>query len=190
MKTTHPTALLLLMLTLFCLTGYAQKEVTLTPQIVYETHVRQSKPEREGWWFENIEASKRTAMINMLMDKAQSGELPITQTTTLGDLCPLSKCKISPADLHWVMNSVDTSYTEDIETGELVMVVQETAIKNRDIVRLEFLEEWVYDTKKEQFVKKVNAVGMMVAVYDEISGELRGYKPLFYIWFNEVEMME
>jgi len=169
---------------------FAQKEVEITPQIVYETHVKQAQVEYHRWWVENLEDSKHIALINLLMDKAESGQLPVTYPSPMGAPCPPSKCKMTLDELRQIMHGPDSIYrNDDYEAGEVDYIL-EHYIDHHDIVRLEFLEEWKYDHKKEQFVKKVNAVGMMVAVYDEISGELRGYKPLFHIWFNEVEMME
>ena len=40
-----------------------------------------------------------------------------------------------------------------------------------------------------KFEKKVNGIGVMRGVFNEY-GELKGHKVLFYVWFNDVELME
>lgn len=55
---------------------------------------------------------------------------------------------------------------------------------SRDIIgKLQFEEEWSFDETTLQFRKKVNSILLAYEVYNS-AGEIRGYKPAFYVRLN------
>ncbi|MBK8613485.1 MAG: gliding motility protein GldN [Flavobacteriales bacterium] len=82
----------------------------------------------------------------------------------------------------------DTVYTEDLETGELVPVVQDIDIDAASITRYLLKEDWVFD--KQRSVMDIRIIGLapMREVHGE-DGELRGYAPLFWLYFPELRFL-
>jgi hypothetical protein len=55
---------------------------------------------------------------------------------------------------------------------------------SRNIIgKLQFEEEWSFDENTLQFRKKVNSILLAYEVYNSV-GEIRGYKPAFYVRLN------
>jgi hypothetical protein len=59
-----------------------------------------------------------------------------------------------------------------------------TEIRMDDITKLRFLEEWRMNDKTLEFNKKVLGICPLVERHTD-SGELRGYKPLFWVFFDD-----
>ena len=74
---------------------------------------------------------------------------------------------------------------EDINNADKM---RDTVIKHelniQSITKVRFLEEWYLDEKKLSFDKKVVGVMLMKENYGD-SLELRGYSPLFWIYFDD-----
>jgi len=67
---------------------------------------------------------------------------------------------------------------------DMIDTVLVTEIRLSDIKRLRFLEEWSMDNKTLAFTKKVAGICPMVERHSE-TGELLGYKPLFWVFFDD-----
>jgi len=93
--------------------------------------------------------------------------------------------RMTSEDARRALFSVDTSYTEDIESGELVPVVQEVKVESRDIKWYDIKEEWFFDRQRSVMEARIIGICPMKAKYDEISGEFRGLQPLFWIYYPE-----
>jgi len=81
-----------------------------------------------------------------------------------------------------ILFSVDTSWTEDLETGEYVPVVQNIEMTTDMIKWYDIKEEWFFD--RQRSVMDVRIIGicpMKEKRNDE--GEYVGLKPLFWIYF-------
>lgn len=53
-----------------------------------------------------------------------------------------------------------------------------------NIGKVQFEEAWYYDTKNQMMVKKVHSIMLAYEFYNS-SGEFKGYKPAFKIYFNQ-----
>lgn len=84
-----------------------------------------------------------------------------------------------------LLYSVDSVATTDIETDETIMVPVENNITSENVKQYELKEEWFFD--KERSVMDVRIIGIcpMVEVKDELTGEFKGFSPLFWIYFPE-----
>lgn len=56
--------------------------------------------------------------------------------------------------------------------------------KRDNIGKVQFEEAWYYDTKNQMMIKKVHSIMLAYEFYNS-SGEFKGYKPAFKIYFNQ-----
>jgi hypothetical protein len=50
-----------------------------------------------------------------------------------------------------------------------------------NIIGIRFIEDWSFEPEHLNFYKKVKIFALLFISYDNITGELAGYKPLFYL---------
>ena len=95
---------------------------------------------------------------------------------------------LTQAEIEALFHRRDTVYTEDLETGELVPVVQDIDIDAASITRYLLKDDWVFD--KQRSVMDIRIIGLapMREVHGE-DGELRGYAPLFWLYFPELRFL-
>lgn len=161
------------------------KEV-ITPQISYQIQIDQSEfPE----WRFNLPEEQRLDLVETLLQKAKSGELQAYGLSPTQLPCTTEACRLEPEDLDSILNPVSFHYIRDPSSGERDVKSEVKSIKAKDIAMLDFIEEWQYDAKRDQFSKQVNGIGLMVRDYSA-EGELRGYRVLFYVWLEEVAFEE
>lgn len=89
------------------------------------------------------------------------------------------------AQVEDLLHSVDSVPTIDMDSEETIMVAVENNITSEEVKQYELKEEWFFD--KERSVMDVRIIGIcpMVEVKDELTGEFRGFSPLFWIYFPE-----
>jgi hypothetical protein len=129
------------------------------------------------WWVQNIEGSNREKLVKDIIEKVTSGDVKAYDFLT---------CKLfSPDEIKRMMKRVDTiSVERSTPPYDLVDTILVTEIRLNDITKLRFLEEWRMNDKTLAFTKKVAGICPMVERLTD-SGELRGYKPLFWVFFDE-----
>lgn len=79
----------------------------------------------------------------------------------------------------------DTSYTEDLNTGEMIPVVVPIEVKSTDVKWFELKEEWFFDRQRSVMEVRIIGICPMQAVREELSGEFKGLKRLFWIYYPE-----
>ena len=92
---------------------------------------------------------------------------------------------LTPAELETLFHRRDTVFTEDLETGELVPVIQNINIEAATIRRFLLKEEWVFDKQRSVLDIRIVDLAPMREVRGE-DGELRGHAPLFWLYFPEL----
>jgi gliding motility associated protien GldN len=95
---------------------------------------------------------------------------------------------MDPAALAALFTQRDTVWTEDLESGELVPVEQESTLDASSITRYLIKEDWVFD--KQRSVMDIRIIGLapMREVRGE-DGELRGHAPLFWLYYPELRYL-
>jgi len=91
---------------------------------------------------------------------------------------------LSIEDVRAIESSIDTIYTEDFETGEIEMKVVEDELRRDEITKVFVKEDWYFDAVNFKIEKKVIGISLAIENYDE-SGNMRGYEPLFIVYFDE-----
>ena len=150
------------------------------------------KNTEEEWWYENLEDSKRKKIIPLLIKKVRSGELKAYKPQINNNkllLCNDTSCVMSLEEIENVLyDSIQVFVETEVSDSHTPAIVSVPKDLN-DMIGLGFVEEWYFDDKKNQFIKKVNAISILEKRLDE-NGNLCGYKTLFYIWLNNVEILK
>lgn len=94
------------------------------------------------------------------------------------------KVPLSTAELEEMFTKLDTVYTENLETGDMDMVVQEISIESRDIMMYKLKEDWIFDKQRSTMDIRIIGIAPMQEKRGE-DGEVRGYAPLFWLYFPE-----
>jgi hypothetical protein len=148
----------------------------VTKRIQYDVPIRNTDPDM-NWWVQNIEGSSREKLLKNIITQVTAGEVAAYDFLT---------CKPFTADeIKSMMKRVDTiSVERSTPPYDLVDTVLVTEIRLSDITKLRFLEEWSMDDKTLVFTKKVAGICPLAERLTD-SGELRGYKPLFWVFFDD-----
>ncbi|MBX2984186.1 MAG: gliding motility protein GldN [Flavobacteriales bacterium] len=90
-----------------------------------------------------------------------------------------------PSEVKDMLFSVDTTMTEDLETGELVPVYTTTEIASANIRKYLIKEDWIFD--RQRSVMDIRIIGLC-PLRENIGedGELRGYSKMFWLYFPEL----
>ncbi len=146
----------------------------VTKRIQYDVLIKEKEKTAE-WWINNIEPTQRDTFINTIINAVFDKKLNAFDYLNR----PLTKETYKE-----LFHRVDTIGIENPETGEIKNTVVVNDIDRGSIIKIRFVEEWTLDTKTFKFYKKVLAISPMSEVTDG-QGELRGYMPLFIVYFDE-----
>ena len=164
------------MVTPSCRNGESPDKNVVTKRIQYDVPIRNSEPDMD-WWVQNIEGSNREKLLKDIIQQVSNGEVKAYDFLSCK---PFTKDEIKDMMKHVDSISVERS-TPPYDLVDTVMV---TEIRLSDIVKLRFLEEWSMNEKTLAFSKKVAGICPMIERRTD-SGELRGYKPLFWVFFDD-----
>ncbi|HPT14107.1 MAG TPA: hypothetical protein PK796_04900 [Bacteroidales bacterium] len=148
----------------------------VTKRIQYDVPIKSPDPDND-WWVQNIEGQDREKLVKNIMQSALDGKVKAYDFFT-NEL-------LSPEQLKSIMKRSDTITLERAEPPHsLYDTVLTQELNTRDITRLRFLEEWKMDEKSLHITKEVAGVCPLIARYGD-DGELRGYMPLFWVFFDD-----
>ncbi|MGD1844109.1 MAG: gliding motility protein GldN [Salibacteraceae bacterium] len=85
-----------------------------------------------------------------------------------------------------ILYATDTAWSEDIETGEYTPQLVTIETKSADVKWYDIKEEWFFDRQRSVMEVRIIGICPLTAKTDELTGEFRGYKPLFWIYFPAV----
>lgn len=171
---------LLILITLFCVIISCNRSskdslVPVTERIQYDVDIKSPDPDFD-WWVQNIEGSKREIFIRQVMDAAYNGKV---RTYSYFNE------PLTPRQVREIGFSADTlTFQRATPPYDLFDTVVEQTLNFNDITRFRFLEEWYMDPGTFEITKKVVGMAPIIRKYEE-TGELRGYMPLFWIYFDE-----
>jgi hypothetical protein len=159
-----------------CRNGGDGGKNVITQRIQYDVFIRNTEPDMD-WWVQNIEGRNREKLVKDIIQQVTTGKVNAYDFLT---------CKPFTADeIKSMMKRIDTiSVERSTPPYDLVDTVLVTEIRLSDITKLRFLEEWSMNDKTLAFTKKVAAICPMAERLTD-SGELRGYKPLFWVFFDD-----
>jgi hypothetical protein len=163
-------------LLLFSCKQNADEGSIITKRIQYDVNIKSPEPDLD-WWVQNIEGSNRELLIKTIFEKVSEGKVVAYDFLT-GKPYTIDEIKR-------MMRQVDTiSYESANPPYELRDTVIVKELRASDITRLRFLEEWYMNPKTLDFNKKIAGICPLIEKYSD-SGELRGYSPLFWVFFDK-----
>jgi len=147
----------------------------LTERIQYDVLIKTPDPDMD-WWVQNIEGSKREGFVKTFINLASEGKVKAYDYFNN----PLTTEQVKNID-----KRIDTvSVPDPKDPSKIRDTVVKSNLDIQKITKVRFLEEWSLDEKKMNFEKKVVGMMLMKENYDE-NAQLRGYSPLFWIYFDE-----
>jgi gliding motility associated protien GldN len=181
------------------LDGAFIREHTKTKRVVPYTHIREADVmwARRVWRTIDLREKMNhplyypTEAINdrkSLFDVIRQG-LMVDGSITAYDPGPLLtddefKKPLLRTQLEDMFSRMDTQYTEDLTTGDMVMVVQPITLESRDIKMYKVKEDWIFDKQRSTLDIRIIGIAPMREVRGE-DGEVRGYAPMFWLYYPE-----
>jgi hypothetical protein len=150
-------------------------EKQLTERIQYDVLIKTPDPDLD-WWTQNIEGSKRETFVKTILNLAYEGK--VKAYDILND-------PMTPEQVKAIDNRCDTITMQNVDDPSKTydtIIKQELDIQS--ITKVRFLEEWYLDENNYSFDKKICGVMLLKENYSD-SMELRGYTPLFWIYFDD-----
>ena len=149
--------------------------LVLASRIQYDVFIKSPDTDLD-WWEQNIEGEKREIYVKNILEIALSGNVKVYDYSN--NLFKANELK------EHLYRADSLTFQREVPPYDNYDNVITKNILLEDIVKLRFLEEWYYNNKNLQIYKKVVGICPMAAAYDE-QGELKGYKPLFWLYFDE-----
>ena len=163
-------------LTPSCRKGEKTSDEMVIKRIQYDVFIRNSDPDMD-WWVQNIEGSNREKLVKDIITRVSDGEVKAYDF--------LSYKPLSTDQIKTMMKKVDTvSVERSTPPYDLVDTVLVSEIRLSDITKLRFLEVWQINEKTLAVTKKVSGICPLAERHTE-TGELRGFKPLFWVFFDD-----
>lgn len=127
----------------------------------------------------------RKSLFDVIKDAIlNDGTLTAYDPGPLGDDDMFTK-RMTTDEVRGLLSKKDTSYTEDLITGEMKPVVVTLDVKSTDVKWYEIKEEWFFDRQRSVMETRIIGICPMMAVKDDLTGEFRGLKRLFWIYYPE-----
>lgn len=89
-----------------------------------------------------------------------------------------------PMEVMSIFSYTDTTYTEDLETGDYIPVVQVIETTSADIKMYKIKEDWFFDRQRSVMDVRIIGIAPMVEKKGE-DGTVRGYVEMFWLYFPE-----
>ncbi len=84
-----------------------------------------------------------------------------------------------------ILNPLTTVTEEDLLTGELSYKDVKSEITTDLVTQYQIKEQWVFDRQRSERYVRIIGICPRIEVMDENTGEFRGYKPLFWLYYPE-----
>lgn len=145
-------------------------------RIQYDVPLVSDNPDAD-WWVQNVEGRTREQWIQGLLASVVDGKTKAWDVITFHEL-PL-------ADVQSIIRQVDSISMPGAKPPyNLVDTVIVKEIRLSDIKKMRFLEEWQIDPATQKVNKQVMGICPMAQKLDA-SGNLLGYRPLFWLFFDK-----
>jgi hypothetical protein len=148
----------------------------VTKRIQYDVNIKSPDPEFD-WWVQNLEGEQRELLIQNVFSAVSKGRVKAYDY--------FSYRVLTDHDLNQMLHKTDTvALQRSFPPYDYFDTVISQNIEFKNITRMRFLEEWNMDSKTLVFTKKVAGICPLLEAYNEI-GELKGYTPLFWVFFDD-----
>jgi len=135
-------------------------------------------------YFPEKPAQGRKSLFDVIKDAIlNDGTLTAYDPGALGDDDMFTK-RMTTDEVRNLLSSKDTSYTENLMTGEMEPIIVNIDVKSTDVKWYEIKEEWFFDRQRSVMDVRIIGICPMKAKQDE-AGDYRGLQPLFWIYYPE-----
>lgn len=135
--------------------------------------------QNNDWWFDNIEPSNRLNFIDIILNTALSGK------SRLYDYFESTVSSIQLKNGLYHTDTLTVPNPAHPENNKDTTIITHKDFDKNSIAKIRFMEEWYFDNKTYNFTKKIAWISPMEAVFDATTGEFRGYRELFRIYFDK-----
>ena len=164
--------------------------VPFSEQIIYDVLIRTSPEDDEtDWRLTNVDATNRDAWLEAIFNAIREGKLT-AYAHPLGIPTREAEWAIQPEAFDALLTDTTIVWVENIDTEEMEESMQVTTTGSDEVFRLDFVEDWKYDLNTLQLVKTVTGMSCMTPVFSLETGEFRGNKKLFWVWFTDEPMLD
>ncbi len=111
------------------------------------------------------------------------GSITAYSTGTLGNDDEF-KIPLLTSEIKAMLSTIDTTYTQDLDTGEMVEVIQQIDVESADIKQYKIKEDWYFDRQRSERYVRIIGIAPMIEVRGD-DGEVRGTRDLFWLYFPE-----
>ena len=157
--------------------GKNDNMTVLTERIQYPVFIKSPYGDDGDWYRENMEGPKRESFVKIIFDAAYNGKLKAYDYLTNEPLT-IEKVKAIGSKCDTLHIIRETPVYKEYDT----IITQKLDLK--DIHRITFLEEWYMDVDKFRIEKKVVGICPSLTIYED-SNDVRGYKPLFWLYLDK-----
>ena len=171
--------------------GDWRKEHTPTKRVVPYPHIREADVlwHRRVWRTIDLQEKMNHPLyypIDPILDRQSlfdvikdallvEGSLTAYDVGVIGQYDEFTRPLLS-SELRDIFLRSDTSWTEDIITGEMVMVVQEIRTESQDIMQYHIKEDWIFDKQRSEVDVRIIGIAPMKEMRGSVRAELTGGK--------------
>jgi gliding motility associated protien GldN len=94
------------------------------------------------------------------------------------------KVPMLTSEIKAMFTTIDTTFTENLETGEFEPVIQTIELESREIMQYKLKEDWFFDRQRSVLDVRIIGIAPMKEVRGD-DGDIRGYAELFWLYFPE-----
>jgi gliding motility associated protien GldN len=138
----------------------------------------------EPFYFPLEPQNGRKSFMSLVIDALKEGSLIAYEAGQYNDefLTPMS-----PVQLFAELSSTDTIRTKNANPPyNDTIIISHNEFRSSDVSRIRIKEDWFFD--KERSVMDVRIIGIcpILEQFDKSTNEFKGYKPLFWIYFQDI----
>lgn len=144
--------------------------------------------EETDWRLTNVDEANRDQLLEGIFSAVKAGKLT-AYAHPLGIPTRDQEWALAPAAFEAMLVDTLVQWVENPDNGEMVETVMFVETNPEDIFRLEFVEDWAFDPTTLRLEKTVTGMACLTPIYSYDTGEFRGNKKLFWVWFNDAPLL-
>lgn len=183
----------------YVLDGVYQKEHTLKRRVIPYAPLREAdvmwlnrvwrridlrEKMNHVYYYPETQINDRKSMFDVIKNGlVNDGTLTAYDPGALGDQDEFTQ-PMTVDDVKSLLFGVDTNWTEDLETGEMIQVLVPKEVKSADVKWYDIKEEWFFDNQRSVMDVRIIGICPMKEKFNDF-GESMGPQALFWIYFPE-----
>ncbi|HAW19880.1 MAG TPA: gliding motility protein GldN [Flavobacteriales bacterium] len=137
-----------------------------------------------GLYFPERPSNGMQSLYDHLTDAVEDGLITAYSPGVFGDNDMFTD-PMTASEFELLLVSIDTVYSDDPLSGTELPNVIRMETRASDIVMYEIKENWFFDRERSVMEVRIEGICPIISVKDELTGEFRGYKKLFWVHFPE-----